>query len=90
MNRRQVLISLVACGAGPLAAQAKQAKAGSAAAKLMAGQGVPDQVTQWEADGQKYETWFYWPKKTAYHFDPRGVQLQKSDWSAAASAVGKK
>jgi len=76
--------------AADAAAAAKQAAGGSAAAKLFASQGAPDQVTQWEADGQKYETWFYWSKKNAYHFNPAGVQLQKSDWSTAASAVGKK
>ncbi len=76
--------------AADAAAHVKQVMAGSAASKVLASQGVPDQVTDWEADGQKYETWFYWTKKTAYHFDPKGVQLQKSDWSAAASAVGKK
>ena len=72
------------------AAQVKQAPAASAAAKLSASEGVPDQVTQWDADGQKYETWFYWQKKAAYHFNPDGVQLQKSDWSSAAPAAGKR
>ncbi len=76
--------------ASDVAAHMKQVTAASPAAKVAAAQGVPDQVTQWEADGQKYETWFYWTKKSAYHFNPQGVQLQKSDWSAAASAVGKK
>ena len=44
--------------------------------------GVPEQVIPWEADGQKYETWFYWAKKQAFHFQA-GTQYGKSDWSTA-------
>jgi tetratricopeptide (TPR) repeat protein len=58
----------------------KKAPAGSAAAKTLASAGTPEQVYQWEADREKYETWFYWSKQTAYHFKA-GVQVVKSDWN---------
>jgi tetratricopeptide (TPR) repeat protein len=58
---------------------------GAAGTKLMASQGKPDQIVLWEADGQKYETWFYWTKGQAYHFGG-GSQLEKTDWSAALAA----
>jgi tetratricopeptide (TPR) repeat protein len=68
------------------AAAARAAKAGSAAANAFAGLGAPDQVNDWTGDGQAYQTWFYWSKKLAYHFNADGAQAAKSDWSAAAAA----
>ena len=72
------------------AAEAKKAPAGSAAAKTLASLSTPEQVTLWDADGQKYQTWFYWAKNLAFHFSPGGALLQKSDWSAPAPASGPK
>jgi len=63
------------------AAAAKSAKAGTARAQTLASAGVPDQVTPWEIQGEKVESWFYWPKHQAYHFKGDALYL-KSDWSA--------
>jgi tetratricopeptide (TPR) repeat protein len=71
------------------AATAKKAPAGSAAAKTLASMSTPEQVYVWESDGQRYETWIYWAKSQALHFNPQGVQVQKSDWSAANASAGK-
>lgn len=77
------------------AAAAKMAKDGSGAAKTLATEGPPDQVSRWEADQQKYETWFYFKKHQAYTFG-EGTLVTKSDWSsavmksAAAGAAKKK
>jgi hypothetical protein len=49
--------------------------------------GTPEEVYPWEAKGEKYETWFYWSKKQAYHFKS-GMLSVKSDWSGAAGATG--
>jgi hypothetical protein len=46
--------------------------------------GKPEVIQVWEADGQKYETWFYFSKGQAYHFGG-GSQLEKTDWSMAAA-----
>jgi tetratricopeptide (TPR) repeat protein len=67
-------------------ASTKAAAAGSGAAKTLSSEGAPEEVYQWESDGKKYETWTYWKKSLAYHFQ-EGTVVQKSDWSAAA-AVG--
>lgn len=64
------------------AAQAKAAKQGTDAAKTLASDGVPDTIYLWEADGRKYETWFYWGKKRALTLSD-GMLTRKSDWSAA-------
>lgn len=74
------------------AAASKAAKQGSDAAKTLASEGVPDKVVQWEADQQKWETWFYWKKMRAYHFGAGGTLSQKSDWSqpVLASSSGPK
>jgi Flp pilus assembly protein TadD len=64
------------------AAQAQKAPAGSPAAKTLASAGPPEQLNTWEAEREKYETWFYWTKKVAYHFKA-GTLVVKSDWSAA-------
>lgn len=60
---------------------AKKAPAGSDAAKVLAAQGDPEEVRYWEAEGQKYETWFYWQKNLAYTLRG-GQQVAKSDWGA--------
>lgn len=60
---------------------AKRNPAGSDAAKVLAAQGAPEQLQFWEAEGQKYETWFYWSKNLAYTFRV-GQQVAKSDWAA--------
>jgi len=69
------------------AAAAKAAPAGSEAAKTLASMGTPEEVFPWEAQGEKYESWFYWSKKQAYHFKS-GVLSAKSDWSGSAGATG--
>ncbi len=78
--------------AGDAGARAKEAPAGSDAAKALASMGAPDQVNRWEADGANYDTWFYWEKRQALHFAADGRQAQKSDWTAPAlkSTAGKK
>ncbi len=76
--------------AADAAAAAKAAKQGTDAAKTLASEGVPEQVWQWEADQQKWESWFYWAKKRAYHFGATGALSQKSDWSAAPTGGGAK
>ena len=69
------------------AAAAKAAPAGSEAAKTLAAMGAPEEVYPWEAQGEKYESWFYWSKKQAYHFKS-GVLSAKSDWSGSSGATG--
>ncbi|MFI5370181.1 MAG: tetratricopeptide repeat protein [Candidatus Eisenbacteria bacterium] len=64
------------------AAAAKTAPAGSAATKVLASDGTPEAVYDWTADQNKYQTWFYWAKKSAYTFQA-GVQVAKTDWSGA-------
>ncbi len=71
------------------AATAKGAKAGSAAAQTLASQGAPDAVYAWEGDGQKYQSWMYWSKKVAFHFNTEGAQAAKTDWSTTAAAAKK-
>jgi tetratricopeptide (TPR) repeat protein len=63
------------------AATAKAARDGSAAAKTVAAEGPPDQLNRWEADQQKYETWFYFKKHQAFTFSD-GTLVTRSDWSA--------
>jgi tetratricopeptide (TPR) repeat protein len=65
---------------------AKTARAGSAAARTLASDGRPDQLISWVADGDTYETWFYWAKKRAYAFQA-GSLVTKSDWSVADTLV---
>lgn len=62
-------------------AEAKKAAAGSQAAKTLASVGMPEQIYPWVAEGEKWESWFYWSKRLAYHFKS-GVLIQKSDWTA--------
>jgi tetratricopeptide (TPR) repeat protein len=69
------------------AARAKAAAAGSAAAKTLAANGVPDAIIPWEVDQNKVETWFYWSKNQAYHFQ-NGNAYGKSDWSMLDTGSG--
>jgi tetratricopeptide (TPR) repeat protein len=71
------------------AAAAKLAPAGSPAAKTLATLGTPEQVVPWEVDQQKIETWFYWSKGLAYHFQ-NGAMYGKSDWSSTGTSSPKK
>jgi tetratricopeptide (TPR) repeat protein len=64
------------------AAAAKAAPAGSAASKVLAAEGAPEQVIDWNADQNKYQTWFYWAKKNAHTFQS-GAEVAKTDWSGA-------
>jgi tetratricopeptide (TPR) repeat protein len=68
-------------------AAAKAAPAGSEAAKTLSSMGTPEDVYPWEAQGDKYESWFYWSKKQAFHFKS-GVLSAKSDWSGSSGATG--
>ena len=79
--------------AADAAAAAKSAPAGSAAAKTFASMGAPDQLNPWEADGEKFQTWFYWSKSQAYHFkggssgpEVRLGQCRREDGSQAVTA----
>jgi tetratricopeptide (TPR) repeat protein len=69
------------------AAAAKAAEPGSVAAKTLASMGTPEQVIPWEVDQQKIESWFYWSKNQAIHFQA-GNLYGKSDWSTSAPAGG--
>lgn len=73
------------------AGTAKGAREGSAAAKTLATDGAPEQVTKWSADAEgNYETWFYWARHRAYTFKG-GSLVTRSDWSAAdAGSAGRK
>ena len=66
------------------AAAAKAAPAGSEAAKTLAAMGTPEEVYPWEAQGDKYESWFYWAKKQAYHFKSGNLSA-KSDWGSSGA-----
>jgi tetratricopeptide (TPR) repeat protein len=68
------------------AGQAKAAPAGSAAAKTLASMGAPEDVIPWTVDQQKIESWFYWKKNQAFHFQS-GALYGKSDWGTVAAAV---
>lgn len=70
------------------AAAAAKAPAASDAAKVLAAQGAPEEVRYWEAEGQKYETWFYWGKNLAYTLRG-GQQVAKSDWGAPPPKLAK-
>ena len=68
------------------ASAAQAAPAGSAAAKTLASMGAPEDVIPWTVDQQKIESWFYWKKNQAFHFQG-GALYGKSDWSTAAAAA---
>lgn len=84
LHSRQSLLVYLALDKGANSDKPTDAS-GAAGAKLAASMGKPDQIVLWEADGQKYETWFYWAKGQAYHFGG-GSQVEKTDWSAALAA----
>ena len=67
---------------------AKKAPAGSDAAKALAAMGNPEELYFWEAEGNKYETWFYWSKNLALTFQA-GKQVAKSDWAAPPPKLAK-
>lgn len=69
------------------ASAARAAPAGTEAAKTLASMGAPEDVYPWEAQGEKYESWFYWGKKQAFHFKS-GTLSAKSDWGASGGATG--
>lgn len=62
--------------------QGQVAKAKGDAAKLLKQSGPPEEVWLWEADGESYESWFYWSRGFAQHFRG-GTMVQRSDWSTA-------
>jgi len=68
--------------ANPDSAAKSEAKAGGDPAKVLASAGVPEQLIPWEADSEKYQSWFYWSKGVAYHFKGT-AQVVKSEWSTA-------
>jgi tetratricopeptide (TPR) repeat protein len=60
---------------------AKAAPAATGAGKAFAANGAPDQVYEWDAESQKVRSWFYWSKKSAYHFSGNTLAIE-SNWSA--------
>jgi tetratricopeptide (TPR) repeat protein len=64
----------------------KAAPAGSDAAKTLASMGTPEEVRDWDAEGQKYQTWLYWSKNVAFTFN-NGKQAAKSDWGSPPPAT---
>ena len=71
------------------AAEGRKAPAGSAMGKTLASLGPPEEIYRWEADGEHFDSWFYWAKKHAYTFGSTGVLVTRSDWSVAALKPGK-
>src|SRR5262249_42337429 len=68
-------------------ARTKGVKAGSGAASVLASQGPPDAIYDWESDGKKLQTWVYKSKHVGYTFDSATLTLQqKSDWSTVDTA----
>ncbi len=84
LHSKQALLAYLALDKGAPADKPTDAS-GAAGAKVLSSMGKPDQILLWDADGQKYETWFYWTKGQAYHFGG-GSQLEKTDWSAALAS----
>jgi tetratricopeptide (TPR) repeat protein len=62
------------------------AASGAAGNKVTEMNGKPDKILLWDADGEKYESWMYFSKGLAFHFN-RGTQVEKSDWSAGLVAA---
>jgi tetratricopeptide (TPR) repeat protein len=81
LRSKQALMAYLALEKGK-SSETSSAASGAAGTKLQATAGKPDEIYQWEAEGQNYESWFYWSKGLAYHFSG-GNQIEKSDWSAA-------
>jgi tetratricopeptide (TPR) repeat protein len=67
------------------------AKASGDAADTRRESGDPEEIYLWEADGEKYESWFYWSKNVAQHFKvgSRVEKVQRSDWSAPGAKGAK-
>lgn len=84
LHAKQSLLAYLALDRGKLS-EATTDASGADGAKLAAKQGKAEAIYLWEAEGQKYETWFYFTKGQAYHFGS-GVQQEKTDWSAALAA----
>ncbi len=84
LHSKQALLAFLALDKGTSADKPSEAS-GADGGKLAAKMGKPDAIYLWEADGQKYETWFYWTKGQAFHFGG-GTQQEKTDWSAALAA----
>lgn len=68
------------------AAAAASASPTTAAGKILASEGSPEQVYLWTADKDSYDTWFYWGKKRAFTFK-LGSLVTKSDWAVADLTV---
>lgn len=92
-STEELMVYLALQNGTPVADAAKAAQgapAGSVAAKTLASMGTPEEVIPWEVDQQKIESWFYWSKNLAFHFQ-NGALYGKSDWSTTgAAASGKK
>ena len=84
LHSKQFLLAYLALDRGKPSENPTSAS-GADGAKLAVKMGKPDAIYVWEADGQKYETWFYWTKGMAFHFGG-GTQQEKTDWSAALAA----
>ena len=80
LRSKQSLMAYLALEKGKKSPTASPAS-GAAGTKLEGSIGKPEEIVLWEADGQNYESWFYWSKGQAYHFSG-GVQIEKSDWSS--------
>ncbi|NOT33403.1 MAG: tetratricopeptide repeat protein [Candidatus Eisenbacteria bacterium] len=66
------------------AAAAKAAPAGTTAAKTLSTDGAPEKVFAWQQDSQKYETWVYFAKQTAFTFGG-GQLVSKASWGVSAA-----
>jgi len=84
LHSRQFLLAYLALDKGTLV-QAPTPASGADGQKVAAKMGPPEAIYTWEGDGQKFETWFYWSKGQAFHFNG-GAQQEKTDWSAALQA----
>jgi tetratricopeptide (TPR) repeat protein len=84
LHSRQFLLAFLALDKGTLV-KAPTPASGADGQKVAAKMGPPEAIYTWEGDGQKFETWFYWSKGQAYHFNA-GAQQEKTDWSAALAA----
>lgn len=84
LRAKQALLAYLALDRGK-PSDAPTDASGADGAKLSAKQGKPERILLWEAEGQKYETWFYASKGQAFHFGG-GAQQEKTDWSAALAA----
>jgi tetratricopeptide (TPR) repeat protein len=78
---KQALMAYLALKNGT-AAGGPGAAAGAAGTRVSEMNGQPEKVYVWEAEGQKYESWFYFSRGLCFHFND-GTQVEKSDWSAA-------